>query len=142
MSQRKDIGGYLRFPLQKGRYRREFVVHALVAIFFIAPFREGLEVNHKDGDKQNNRADNLEWVTHSANVKHAIDNGLKKHIRHKPFPKGSEHPYSKKVLCIEQGIIYDTVTEAAKAVNGNHSKIAMAARGERKTSAGYTWKYI
>lgn len=53
-------------------------VHRLVAQAFL-PNPEGLkEVNHKDGNKDNNRADNLEWCTRSHNVKHSFDTGLKK----------------------------------------------------------------
>ena len=52
-------------------------VHRLVAQAFL-PNPEGLkEVNHKDGNKDNNRADNLEWCTRSHNVKHSFDTGLK-----------------------------------------------------------------
>lgn len=53
-------------------------VHRLVAIAFV-PNPDGRpEVNHKDGDKTNNAATNLEWVTRSQNVKHAFDTGLKR----------------------------------------------------------------
>ena len=52
-------------------------VHRLVAQLFL-PNPEGLpEVNHKDGNKDNNHVDNLEWVTRSDNVKHSFATGLK-----------------------------------------------------------------
>ena len=38
---------------------------------------EDFEVNHKDGDKSNNRLDNLEWCQGSYNVRHSLDTGLK-----------------------------------------------------------------
>ena len=53
-------------------------VHRLVAQAFIhKPEGVKLEVNHKDGNKDNNQVDNLEWVTHQQNVKHSFDTGLK-----------------------------------------------------------------
>lgn len=54
-------------------------IHQLVAKAFLNdPPNDGLryEPNHKDGNKHNNRADNLEWVTRSQNVLHAFDTGL------------------------------------------------------------------
>lgn len=54
-------------------------VHRIVAKTFIPNPLNKKCVNHKDGDKLNNRVSNLEWVTHSENAKHAFKNGLKIH---------------------------------------------------------------
>lgn len=51
-------------------------LHRCVAIAFLGSPREGQEVNHKDGNPQNNQVDNLEWCTRSENIKHAYDNEL------------------------------------------------------------------
>ena len=53
-----------------------YSVHRLVALVFIPNPNNFPEVNHKDGDKSNNKASNLEWVTGSQNVKHSVANGL------------------------------------------------------------------
>jgi hypothetical protein len=52
------------------------MIHKLMAVAFISNPENKKEVNHKDGNKLNNNLCNLEWVTHSENMKHAWDNGL------------------------------------------------------------------
>jgi hypothetical protein len=56
--------------------RKTLLIHRIVAIAFIPNPKNKREVNHKDGDKTNNRAGNLEWVTTRENSKHAHDFGL------------------------------------------------------------------
>jgi len=74
---RKD--GYLAFGLYKDGKRKTCYVHRTVALAFIGKRPDGLCVNHKDGVKTNNRLDNLEYITQSENVKHAISMGLSDH---------------------------------------------------------------
>ena len=70
---RKCRSGYFDVLLNyKGKEKR-FYVHSLVATAFVEGWREGLEVNHKNGVKTDNRAENLEWVTSSQNNQHARD---------------------------------------------------------------------
>ena len=66
--------GYLRTQIA-GKTR---LVHRLIAIAFVAADPGKDFVNHKDGNKQNNRACNLEWVTREENMIHAYSHGLKK----------------------------------------------------------------
>ena len=70
---RKRRDGYLDVMLfYKGQAKRCYI-HKLVATAFVEGWREGLEVNHKNGVKTDNRAENLEWVTSSENNQHARD---------------------------------------------------------------------
>lgn len=66
--------GYLRVKLCKDRKIKKIRVHRLVAEAFIK--RPELEVNHIDGNKKNNKVENLEWVTQRENKQHAWITGL------------------------------------------------------------------
>lgn len=68
--------GYRRVVLYSP-IRKRFFIHRLVAYHFCDGYNPELVVNHKDGNKQNNRADNLEWVTRSQNDLHAYENNLR-----------------------------------------------------------------
>ena len=69
-----DRCGYRRLKI--GRVK-SYRTHRLVACAFIPNTNNLPQVNHKDGDKSNNRVDNLEWCDNSHNQRHAIDTGLK-----------------------------------------------------------------
>ncbi len=64
--------------LYKGGVGKKFSVHRLVAQHFLPDWNPGLEVNHIDGNRDNNRADNLDMCTHQRNIEHAIAGGLGK----------------------------------------------------------------
>ena len=68
--------GYHGIGLQNKTIKKKFKVHRLVAEAFIGERPENLDVNHKDGNKTNNHADNLEYITRSENLKHAFRLGL------------------------------------------------------------------
>jgi len=69
--------GYERICLFVGGKRTYHFVHRLVATNFIPNPLNLPQVNHKDGNKRNNRKDNLEWVTGSENMKHSFRIGLR-----------------------------------------------------------------
>jgi hypothetical protein len=69
-------GGYPVVVLHHKERMKGVTVHRLVAAAFIGPKPDGLQVNHKDGDKQNNLVYNLEYVTPSENLRHSYGLGL------------------------------------------------------------------
>lgn len=86
-----DKSGYERVYLCKRGKHRTFLLHRLVAETFLDNPENKPCVNHIDGNKQNNNVNNLEWVTYSENMKHAVRNNLNK----TPGLKGELHPMHK-----------------------------------------------
>jgi predicted XRE-type DNA-binding protein len=60
--------------------RKRFTVHRLVAAAFLGPRPDGMQINHINGVKTDNRATNLEYVTQSQNMKHAFATGLQSNL--------------------------------------------------------------
>lgn len=73
----KNEKGYLCVELRRNHTRKVMRIHRLVAGAFIPNSNNFNEVNHKDGDKENNSVANLEWCTRSQNMKHAYLLGLR-----------------------------------------------------------------
>lgn len=69
--------GYKYVCLCKSGVCKTFYIHRLVAEIFLG-HETNLEVNHKDGNKENNHISNLEWVTHHENILHSHRIGLNK----------------------------------------------------------------
>ena len=81
-------GGYCRVHISHKGVQYKFLVHRLVAEAFILNPKRLPEVNHIDGNKQNNSVDNLEWCTRSQNTSHAFKTGLRNY-------NGCKNPHSK-----------------------------------------------
>lgn len=74
----KNHAGYLVVSITLNRILKTMKVHNIVAMEFIGERLKGKEINHKDGNKENNYLSNLEYVTRRENVVHAFTNGLNK----------------------------------------------------------------
>lgn len=74
-----DKYGYMTISIGKDSNLCHFFVHRLVANAFVPNPNDFPEVNHIDGNKANNSADNLEWCDHYTNIRHAYNTGLMPH---------------------------------------------------------------
>ena len=79
-----DHCGYKEVILSYYPYSKQVLVHRLVlSTFNPIDGMENLDVNHIDGNKLNNRLDNLEWCTRSENIIHSYKNGLQNNVTNK-----------------------------------------------------------
>lgn len=103
----KDTNGYMKTQIWVCGKPKNVHQHRLLAQSFIPNPNDKPQVNHKNGIKNDNRLDNLEWVTQSENGKHSFANGLQKPTK----------PHMKKVINIVTNEIYESVSEAARRNN-------------------------
>jgi len=128
--------GYVKTRIGTKHYN----VHRLVAVAFIGAAPQGRDkVNHKDGNKLNNYYTNLEWVSHSENIRHAFSTGLcvPDSKSSKPKPVRRLDPTGKLPV-----VEYPSITSAAMANNASVSCILRCTRGELKTSGGFIWTLV
>jgi transposase len=80
-----DKDGYVRITLTQDKKKTFYQVHRLIALTFIENPENKPQVNHKDGIKENNFVNNLEWATEKEQQQHALDTGLRTSM------KGGDH---------------------------------------------------
>lgn len=119
--------GYSSIALSKDGDARRVSVHRLVAETFIPNPGKLPQINHLDGDKQNNAVENLEWVTHDENQRHAIE-VLHKRVR--------------PVRCVETGETFNSIKDAAAHIHRDRSYLSKSAKAKWRTCGGVHWEYV
>lgn len=141
--------GYSKVMLSKNRKRKLVSVHRLIAMTYLLNYSENLQVNHKDGNKQNNNINNLEMVTCQENIQHSFKNKLqipKKGKEHPNYKKyGIKNKTSKKVNQYDlQGKFirtWDSIMDVERTLKINNSNISSCCNNNKKSAGGYIWKH-
>lgn len=136
----KSVGKqYKKVGLWKDNKGTDVLVHRLVAMAFIPNPLNLPEVNHKDENKHNNAALNLEWCDRLYNARHgtAIQRRADK-MRGKPIGEQAVNQYTVDGQFVQR---HESATKAAASVNGDNSGICKCANGKYKTAYGFVWKW-
>lgn len=132
-----DKKGYQRIRVTIRREKYSLRVHREVARAFIPNPYNLPQVNHKDGDKNNNAASNLEWVSNMENAEHAMKMGLWGNVF--AASRRSNEARMTPVVAVHsvtgERITFQSVSEAERALGTKH--ISAVLNGERKKAKGY-----
>lgn len=132
----KDSKGYLRVHLYKNKEGKQYKIHRLVAEAYILNPTRLPDVGHDDDNKENNSVSNLYWTQPKENNNHGsypqkISQSLKGNSR-----------ASKKIICVESGVIYESAMEAYRQLGVSNVCISHVLNGRSKTAGGYHWRYV
>jgi HNH endonuclease len=141
----KEQSGYLSVrPCREGK-NINVRVHTLIAMTYLDKKEKNFEVNHINGKKDDNSIDNLEWVSHSKNVKHSYC-----YLNRKRPSKGViPSPFIKKLravelTCLETGeqSKFESLADAARKTGLLQSSITKVCKGVLQQTGGYVARYV
>lgn len=131
-----DHRGYGRVCLFTMDRDKRYRVHRLVAQAFIPNPYNLPQVNHKDGNKQNNTVENLEWITNEDNMRHANTNGLRE--GHHLFCESKKKGVIATNIETGEEIEFDSILAARKGIGTRHVQEVL--NGTRAQAKGYTFR--
>ena len=133
-----DEGGYECVSLSKDGVQKQYKINRLTALVFVANPENKTYVDHIDGDRRNNKAENLRWVTQKENMNNTIT---------KERLSGANSTSATKVICITTGREFDTLMQASEVYGVAISNITKCCRGKLKSAGKLSdgtklvWKY-
>lgn len=135
MKQRIKKNGYCEVAFSNGVKRKFFLVHRLVAEYFVPNPENKPQVNHINGIKTDNCIGNLEWVTSKQNHKHAKEMGLGHY-------SDERNGFSKKVINVKTGEEFGTAKLAYKSYNPEYGYVYFTRKlsGEKRNYTPFRYR--
>lgn len=119
--------GYKMVNLNKNNHQYTYRVHTLVMLAFVGERPEGMEIDHKDNNRSNNKVENLRYVTSQENTNNP-NSSITKAV----------------AQCSLQGEFirkWKSAREVERLLGFNHSSITQCCKGNYTTAYGYQWRY-
>lgn len=124
-------GNYYKYCFSINGEKSSALIHKLVYSLFKDDYNEQKQINHIDGNKQNNVLDNLELITSQQNVLHSY------YVLYNNISQIGQFDMQNNLIAI-----YDSMSAAARAIDGSVSAISQVCAGKAKTHKGFIWKKI
>ena len=141
IKQTLSSAGYYRVQIWKDGQGKRLAVHRLVAEAFVPNPNQYPIINHKDENKLNNKATNLEWCTYQYNSNYG--NRIERFLSNRQFGTGKDNAQSREVyqFSLDGQFIaeYESCHLAGIETGLNYKSIQKARSGKLKTFAGYVW---
>lgn len=124
-----------RIRLSKNNKLKAFLVHRLVWVAFNGVIPQGYQIDHIDNNPQNNRLQNLQLLT-------ASENNKKRFADNKNLGKQINKSKRKKIKCINNNIIYESISTAAEKLNLYSQNISKVLHGKYKHTGSYQFQWV
>lgn len=137
--------GYMRVTLYSGnrKQHQQYSVHRLVASLFILNQDNLPCINHKDENRSNNHANNLEWCTHQYNSNYGT--AIERRVKHQDWKSIADKQAIRIEQCDKQGNVicrWPSMMECERKTGFSSNGISRCCSGYLKTFKGYIWRKV
>jgi len=137
--------GYVRYCLFENSKKNKVAAHRLVALAFIPNLQNKPHVNHKNGVKTDNCIENLEWCTHSDNMKHSYKELGRVHARGASGLLGELHWNSKPIIQLSRKGVFIkkwvSASVASRELKICSKSIGRCCNGGMPTYKNFKWEH-